>query len=372
MNKLLTLLLGLILFFLFGYWCIYVKSAPTIQKDIKDRASTALHKAGYDSVNLDVQGRDIILTGTVPKGALRSVVEQAVNVKGVRLIENQISVNNSPSTSDYYLNVSKSETNTLKLEGYIADTITHHNFVSYVMETFNTTSIDDHLVERAEPPKNWTAISKSGLDALKQLQDGKLHISNGQVQLSGNVSSHESKKEIVSQLSKQLPRNIEATTRLDIVPITPLSKSDQEEERPTLNDNGVGNDGSSPILTSATCQENINEALSKTQVSFKSGSSDIEPDSFSLLNKILEIKAKCPKQKMRIKGHTDAQGDSSFNQQLSEQRASAVRSYFVEKGLDIDNISVEGLGESQPIANNRSWTGRKMNRRIEITIEESK
>ena len=371
MNKLLKLLLGLILFFLFGYWCIYVKSAPTIQNDIKDRASAALHKAGYDSVNLDVQGRDIILTGTVPKEGLRSVVEQAVNIEGVRFIENQIAVNNELGTSDYYLNVSKSEANTVKLEGYIADTITHHNFVSYVMETFNTTSIDDQLVEKAEPPKNWTAISKSALDALKQLQNGKLQISNGQVQLSGKVSSNDSREEIINQLSKQLPSSISTTTRIDIVPIASLPKPDQEEKPILSNDGGV-DEGSTPLFTSATCQKNINEVLSKTQINFKSGSSDIEPSSFSLLNEILDIKANCPKQNMRIKGHTDALGDNNFNQQLSEQRASSVRAYFVEKGLDINNMTAEGFGENQPIADNRSWTGRKMNRRIEITIEESK
>jgi len=70
-----------------------------------------------------------------------------------------------------------------------------------------------------------------------------------------------------------------------------------------------------------------------------------------------------------IEGHTDSSGDASFNQQLSEKRAEAVKAELVAKGASADKITTVGYGESKPVADNATTEGRAKNRRVEIKVE---
>ena len=67
-------------------------------------------------------------------------------------------------------------------------------------------------------------------------------------------------------------------------------------------------------------------------------------------------------------GHTDSVGSDAYNQKLSEQRASAVRSYLVGKGVDAARIKSEGRASKQPVASNATAQGRAQNRRVEIEV----
>lgn len=69
-----------------------------------------------------------------------------------------------------------------------------------------------------------------------------------------------------------------------------------------------------------------------------------------------------------IVGHTDSQGSDSYNQGLSERRASAARSYLVSQGVASNRIRISGRGESEPIDTNDSEAGRSQNRRVEVAI----
>ena len=70
-----------------------------------------------------------------------------------------------------------------------------------------------------------------------------------------------------------------------------------------------------------------------------------------------------------IAGYTDDSGDASFNQQLSEKRAEAVKAELVANGANPDKITTVGYGEASPIADNSSREGRAKNRRVEIKVE---
>ncbi len=64
-------------------------------------------------------------------------------------------------------------------------------------------------------------------------------------------------------------------------------------------------------------------------------------------------------------GHTDNVGNPRRNQQLSEQRAQAIRQYLVDHGIDGGRIEAVGYGDTQPVASNDTEEGRQQNRRIE-------
>jgi OOP family OmpA-OmpF porin len=71
---------------------------------------------------------------------------------------------------------------------------------------------------------------------------------------------------------------------------------------------------------------------------------------------------------VKIIGHTDSDGSEAYNQALSLRRANTVRDYVVEKGVRPEIISVSGMGESQPVADNSTKEGRAQNRRVEVMV----
>lgn len=72
---------------------------------------------------------------------------------------------------------------------------------------------------------------------------------------------------------------------------------------------------------------------------------------------------------VKIVGHTDSTGTDAYNQQLSERRALAVKSYLENHGVASEIMSTLGMGESQPTASNATREGRAQNRRVEITVQ---
>ena len=72
---------------------------------------------------------------------------------------------------------------------------------------------------------------------------------------------------------------------------------------------------------------------------------------------------------VRVMGFADSRGDKGYNRELSEKRAEAVKNYLVAKGsIDAARVSLEPMGETQPVASNATAAGRQENRRVEIAV----
>ncbi|MBD8604711.1 MULTISPECIES: OmpA family protein [unclassified Pseudomonas] len=82
------------------------------------------------------------------------------------------------------------------------------------------------------------------------------------------------------------------------------------------------------------------------------------------------LKTEATTARLSVSGHTDSVGKDAYNQRLSEQRAKAVTDYLVSGGVPRASVvSVKGVGEAQPVADNNTADGRAMNRRTEILIQ---
>ncbi len=75
-----------------------------------------------------------------------------------------------------------------------------------------------------------------------------------------------------------------------------------------------------------------------------------------------------PELRLEVEGHTDGIGGDEFNQRLSEKRAASVRDYLLDSGVSMNNVMARGFGKTQPVADNGTSEGRKLNRRVEMIV----
>jgi outer membrane protein OmpA-like peptidoglycan-associated protein len=86
------------------------------------------------------------------------------------------------------------------------------------------------------------------------------------------------------------------------------------------------------------------------------------------LAKISGIVLAYPGLKLAVEGHTDSIGSEDYNQTLSEKRAESVQGYLVSSGVAPDHVTATGLGEADPVADNSTAAGRKLNRRVDLVV----
>lgn len=103
-------------------------------------------------------------------------------------------------------------------------------------------------------------------------------------------------------------------------------------------------------------------------VHFRTGSDEILPRSFPMLNEVVGILGVNPGLRIRVEGHTDNVGDDAANMDLSQRRAESVRRYLIENGVPDTQLTAQGFGETRPVDTNDTPEGRAKNRRVEFHI----
>jgi outer membrane protein OmpA-like peptidoglycan-associated protein len=139
--------------------------------------------------------------------------------------------------------------------------------------------------------------------------------------------------------------------------------ADHEDRCPTVP--GVPADGGCPPVP-----EEIEQTLQLVtrNVQFETGSARLLPGSLEKLQTLVDILMEYPYFYLRIEGHTDSQGAAVSNLRLSEERALACYTYLLEKGIAAERMHYAGFGEEQPLADNRTIAGRRMNRRVVFAL----
>jgi outer membrane protein OmpA-like peptidoglycan-associated protein len=103
-------------------------------------------------------------------------------------------------------------------------------------------------------------------------------------------------------------------------------------------------------------------------VLFETGKYELKPAARERLARVSGILLAYPSLYVAVEGYTDSVGTDDFNQKLSEQRAEAVRQYFVENGVADAAVTARGFGKASPVASNDTPEGRQKNRRVELVV----
>jgi len=112
----------------------------------------------------------------------------------------------------------------------------------------------------------------------------------------------------------------------------------------------------------------VGQTVRLNNIFFDSGKSDLRPESFPELDRLVTTLEKNPKMQIEISGHTDDVGADDVNLKLSSDRANAVKDYLLSKGIAQATVTAVGFGETKPVASNTTDDGKQLNRRVEFTI----
>jgi outer membrane protein OmpA-like peptidoglycan-associated protein len=108
--------------------------------------------------------------------------------------------------------------------------------------------------------------------------------------------------------------------------------------------------------------------VNMSDVLFDTGKYTLKPDTKVALAKVSGILQAYPSLKLQVEGYTDIVGSDEYNQKLSENRAGSVKDFLVSQGVSINNITAEGYGKADPVADNGTAAGRAQNRRVQLVV----
>ncbi|WP_111495528.1 OmpA family protein [Marinobacter bohaiensis] len=103
-------------------------------------------------------------------------------------------------------------------------------------------------------------------------------------------------------------------------------------------------------------------------ITFDVDQSGIRSSFTSVLESVAIVLEEYDETIIQIDGYTDSTGSASYNQMLSERRASSVRDFLLNQGIQSSRTRANGYGERNPIASNSTDSGRAQNRRVELTL----
>ncbi len=112
----------------------------------------------------------------------------------------------------------------------------------------------------------------------------------------------------------------------------------------------------------------VGSKIALRNVFYETGKADIKSDSYSELDRLVDLLNQVPSLKIELSGHTDNTGSASINNKLSQKRAEAVSAYLVKKGISSGRLVSKGYGSSRPLSSNDTKEGRQNNRRTEYEI----
>ncbi|MGB0505430.1 MAG: OmpA family protein [Pikeienuella sp.] len=193
----------------------------------------------------------------------------------------------------------------------------------------------------------WHSAIGAGLAGLSQLSTGRLEVTEGTVQLQGQVADQGNIRAIHNILVSSLPQGWRGASRLMVDPQIQALQQPKPIER---------------------CASEMAEIVSKAPIIFAPASSEIDPVSRPVVIDLARALRGCIGGRVEIAGHTDSQGREAANLGLSRTRADALLDALLAEGASIRSLVARGYGESQPIATNSTEAGRAQNRRIEFSV----
>lgn len=240
----------------------------------------------------------------------------------------------------------------VQLRGRVRNDLSRKTADSYAKSRFGSENVyfaarlDDSL------PEGWSLRILAGLQALSELVNGALTVTEDSVAITGITGNKDAKADIARILSERLGEGQQFR-----INVTYNEKLDPDAARPPPEQ----------------CIADVKAIQAETKINFEPGSATVTGDSRRVLDQLAEVLRFCGPLDIEIAGHTDSQGREQMNLDLSQQRAETVLTELRSRRVVTAGYEAKGYGETQPIGENATEEGREENRRIEfglITVSE--
>lgn len=350
------ILLALLLLALLIWLCVR-QHAPSIQDDIQSRVQKYLTNSNNDKVSLKVEGREVILGGSISNDQLETLLTNSRQLDGVHSVTFKHQRKQLKTTETVVVNVGattaepRSRSSTLSIKQQNGELVLGGEFASQAsIDKLATTAdvligttgtINNLELDPAAKPTHWVDPLLSFLPKLNRYPDVELEMSDQGMVLSGNVANRDQAAQLIQQARIAMRSQYKITNQL-----------------------------TTGRRLSST-QRKVAEALSSLDlpsIQFASGKSQVSNVSFDDLNRVVATLKQNTGARIEIAGHTDSVGQAALNLALSQRRANSVRNYLMQQGIASSRLIGKGYGHTQPIADNTTAEGRAKNRRIKFNV----
>ncbi len=429
MGRLTTLLLGILAFILFSWYCVQ-QNRFRIQSAVENNAKSSIAYLNEPQAKITTDGRDITLSGKVSSTArITQMIDAIKNTDGVRTVTSTLDLisdetTDTDDTADAIEVKQKALgsisliNNNLIIQGDIpsgasqlalSNLIAKYDVLPDSILSVNT-DVDDAIIQAAglmaknaektkdlhiELDKDRVSISGTVIDSetkSKLINELERMVGSRELAVQIAVSSASKKPDteitqaanntttsvqseamLTSELSPQaIDETIDKTLDETTVLATEISPRDETEKKISAEANPSIKPPAKAVnqaLNTQQCKETLKTQLRRQGIEFKNTSNEFTQSSLAHLDRLVDVLLRCPtRHQIMISGHTDSNGDRDMNLRLSLSRAQAVSHYFSDNNLDADRLQVIGFGESRPIDDNDTSQGRQRNRRIELSL----
>lgn len=112
----------------------------------------------------------------------------------------------------------------------------------------------------------------------------------------------------------------------------------------------------------------VGSVITLNSLIFEAAKSKIEPESYTQLDKVVEMMNENPKMVIQLEGHTDFQGTEKELMKLSQERVDAVKAYLVKNGIAKSRVKTAAYGGTKPLSRENTPDAHRLNRRVELRI----
>lgn len=394
---------------------------PSIEEDLRQRAERALGGRNVHWARVEVDGRDVTVSGLAPNDRQRQrALDTLAEIDGIRRVEDRITGIGGAATASatgaaataggearerrvadapvpdadallaelqavgpgagaYEFRIERSA-GIVTVSGVAPDRTARETLVGLARERFGGTRIIDRLGVDPDAPPGFLFAATQAMRIAALVSEGATGVRDRQVYVEGLTGNDRDLARVREVIAGALPEGY--TTSLQLSSRQTLEAALREnpdlaarvgplpslDGRSGVIDLGVARAIDRSPEAAARCQAAFDELTGREKIAFDTGSADVSEASQALLDKLVETAKGCPDARIEIAGHTDDQGTESNNLALSQRRAEAVMEYFVRQGISLSRLSAVGYGEGRPLVENRTAADRARNRRIEFVI----
>ncbi|MFG1430503.1 OmpA family protein [Xanthobacter sp. V2C-8] len=290
-------------------------------------------------------GAALVLSGEALDSATYQALTQAMKALPAGLSATADAVE-PPRISPYVFAVRR-DGDGLTVSGFFPDEKAHQALLQALERDFLKEKVNDLTAIGGGAPAGFLQAALAGLGQLARVANGELTLTDTQLRLAGAALRGSVAGEVEDELKRALKPPFAAETALEVA-------------------------APGALVGAQECQGLISDLLGRGTILFDTGSARIDRHSLGLLDRLAFVLQRCPSAVVEVAGHTDAVGDASVNQKLSEARAAAVAAFLAEAGIARERLSTVGHGAAQPVAENDTEAGRALNRRIVFTVKEGR